>query len=230
VRAAITGPHGRFEVRADVRGAVVALDDRVLGPLPRVVDAPVGMHVLRVDAPGHRGWARAITVFEGDRPPVRVRLAPTELTMRVRRLREVARAGDARAVASILAELPGSAPRVWLLWPGAERDRAVLVGCEAGRCGAVRRLDDRGLVADPGIGEPGGDLPAALRWLSEAVETEIPTEPPWWERWYVWVGVGAVLAAGVAAAIVAAQPQGEGPWDVVVDPSPWEPFAGGDVD
>jgi hypothetical protein len=231
VRAAVTGPRGRFEVRADAPGAVVTLDDEVLGPLPRTVDAPVGPHVLRVDAPGHRGWARVVTVFEGERPSVHVRLAPTELTLRVRRLRAAARAGDAAAVASQLAALGPGAPRVWLLWPGAgPEERAVLVGCEPGRCGAVRRLEGPVVPAAPRVGAPSGDLATALRWMDEAARRPVERAPPWWERWYVWAGVGAVVAAGVAAAVVAAQPDGEGPWNLVVDPSSWGPFVGADVD
>ncbi|HEY8430598.1 MAG TPA: hypothetical protein VIL20_19595, partial [Sandaracinaceae bacterium] len=46
VQAAVTGPRGRFEVRASAPGARVFVDDRPLGPLPRVVEVPVGPHVL----------------------------------------------------------------------------------------------------------------------------------------------------------------------------------------
>ncbi|HJL18815.1 MAG TPA: PEGA domain-containing protein [Sandaracinaceae bacterium LLY-WYZ-13_1] len=228
VRAAVTGPRGRFEVRADAPGAMVFLDDRALGPAPRIVEAPVGPHVLRIDAGGHRGWARVVTVFEGDRPPVVVRLAPTARTQAARRARDAARAGRPEAVAAALAELGPRAPRVWLLWPGAgPRDRAVLMGCEPGGCGAVRRLDGDAPVAVPTLGESAADdaLAAAHRW-SAAPDGDGEPAPPWWERWYVWAAVGAVVGAAAAAVgVVAAQPGEDQGFDgIEVDASPWEPF------
>jgi hypothetical protein len=51
LRALATGPRGRFEVSASVPGARAYLDDRLLGSLPRAVEAARGTHVLRIEAP-----------------------------------------------------------------------------------------------------------------------------------------------------------------------------------
>ncbi|MBX3273516.1 MAG: hypothetical protein KF729_24850, partial [Sandaracinaceae bacterium] len=117
-RAAATGPRGRFEVRADVEGAVGFLDDAPLGPLPATVEAPVGPHLLRVDAPAHHGWASVITVFEGDRPPVEVSLSPTASLRAARAASAAAAVGDLRALLAALAALP-DAPVVHRVEPGA---------------------------------------------------------------------------------------------------------------
>jgi hypothetical protein len=214
-RAAATRPRGRFEVRADAPGAVVSIDDRGMGRLPRRVEVPVGPHVLRVDAPGRRSWARVITVFEGDRPTVDVVLAPTPLLSAALRLEGAATAGRVDEVAMQIGALvaeDAEPPTLWLLYAGSdEHDRAVVVGCDRGGCGGPQRLRGDEPVRLELDGTVTG-LSGALSWLrSDAPDVPPPTDPPWFERWELWVGVGLALAAGATAIGVAAQPQGPAP-------------------
>jgi len=53
-----------------------------------------------------------------------------------------------------------------------------------------------------------------------------PPELEWFERWYLWAGLGVVIAGALTAIIVAAQPQGPGPLDpIIVVPEPYLPGA-----
>ena len=72
----------------------------------------------------------------------------------------------------------------------------------------------------PRAGGPlAGSLDEARRWLGAPLPIEA-VEPGWWERWYVWAAVAAVLAAGVGAALALALGQGDEPPPLVlvVDP------------
>ena len=222
-RAAATRPRGRFEVRADARGAVVAIDDRPMGRLPRRLEVPVGPHVLRIDAPGHQSWARVVTVFEGDRPPVDVVLAPTPLLSLALRLEAVAAAGrvdEVQAQIGALLDVDAEPPTLWLLYAGStEHDRAVVVGCDRAGCGGPQRLRGDEPVRLELDGTLTG-LSTALAWLtSDGPDVPPTTDPPWFERWELWVGVGLALAAGATAIGVGAQPQGPPPLVLEVDTS-----------
>jgi hypothetical protein len=222
VRAAVTGPRGRFELRADAESARAFLDDHPLGALPRVVDAPVGPHVLRVEAPGCRSWARIVEVFEGERAPVEIRLAPTAARTHAEGADRAARGGHAGRLEAQLRALRSLAPpAVWMLWIGSgPADRAIAVRCTEGGCAAPRRLEPRSLSAldeEPLARWTASSLASALAWLDARPETASVAEP-WWERWYVWVAAGVVMAAAAAAIGVAAQPRGPGPLQIEIDP------------
>ncbi len=222
VRAAVTGPRGRFNLRADAEGARAFLDDRPLGALPREVEVPVGPHVLRIDAPGCRSWAQLVQVLEGDRSPVVVELAPTSARVEAARAETAARAGHPADVEEALGALRSlGPPALWMLWVGSgPEDCAVAVRCTAGGCEAPARLtpDTIASLSDAAGAMSPARLPPALAWLDARAPITAADEP-WWERWYVWAAVGAILAAGAAAIGVLAQPRGAGPLQIQLDPT-----------
>jgi hypothetical protein len=205
-------PRGSFQVRTSAPNARVFLDDRELGTLPRIVRAPVGTHVLRVEAPGRSPWGQVVEVLEGRRPPMVVALAPDPLVVAARRLTGAVATLDAQVADPLRQQL--GVPAVWLVRVGADdRDRALLMRCVEGGCERPRRLslDQVPFV----LSEP---HPAAVEeiavataegrdWMAEE-EVIVPPPPPtpWWRRWYVWVGVGAVVAGAIAAIAVATRP------------------------
>ncbi|MEZ4338388.1 MAG: PEGA domain-containing protein [Sandaracinaceae bacterium] len=216
-RASATGPRGRFEIRSDAPGAVAFLDDVPVGPLPATVETAVGSHVLRVDAPAHRGWASLITVFEGDRPAVEVALSPTPGLATARRAEAAALAGDLDALVGILGVIEDP-PEVVRLRPGAgPQDRALLTTCRASGCRGPIELegDTEGLEGPLAASSAEG-----LAWLVEPPPVVVDTTE-WWEQWYVWAGVAAVVVAGVAAGIAVGVAQDQStppPLIVIVDP------------
>jgi hypothetical protein len=229
------GPRGRFELRADVPGATAFLDGRRLGNTPLHVEASVGTHVLCIEAPGHRPWARRIDVFEGARPPIEVALAPDPALQAARQLRAAADARDVAGVLDALGALAraGRAPQaLWLVEVGAGAiDRAVVVACRPAGCSGPIRVDVGRVesVLPHVLTEPGALAPPALeearRWLDEPIPTDAPPPqpPPWWEEPWIWAVAGALSAAGAAAAIGAAWPQPSVQTTVILDAR--EPFA-----
>ncbi|HHH29859.1 MAG TPA: PEGA domain-containing protein [Polyangiaceae bacterium] len=224
-QAALTGPRGSFEVRADAQDAVVSLDDTRVGALPTVIEASVGPHVIRIDAPGYHAWARVVTVFEGSRPPLEVTLSPTLRRAAVVRARRSIHSGDRSGLSAYFA-LDGAPPIVHLRPGAGVLDRALLTVCRRDGCAGPRLLESpldsaffgRGLevTAAPLATSPR----QAARWLTQSSPPTDPTTP-WWERWYVWTVAGAVLAAGVGAAlgiVSSQQAQSDPPLILIVDP------------
>ncbi|MBX3269836.1 MAG: hypothetical protein KF729_06225, partial [Sandaracinaceae bacterium] len=76
-----------------------------------------------------------------------------------------------------------------------------------------------GAGAPRASGPLAGSLAEGRRWLAEPLPIHA-AEPGWWEQWYVWTAVAAVLAAGVGAALALALGQGDAPPPLVlvVDP------------
>ncbi|MGF1467701.1 MAG: PEGA domain-containing protein [Sandaracinaceae bacterium] len=222
VEAVRSAPRGRFVIRCAVEGASVSVDDRPVGPAPATVEAPVGLHVLRVEAPGHRPWARPVDVLEGDRAPLRVALSPSPRLAASRAAQRAGQAGELERVAALLARVGEGAPPFYVLRVGAgPQDRALLVRCEPGRCDRARRLRRRGegLAAE---GTP--DRSADPRWLLEP-PTEAPEPGASRDRWPLWVGVGLAVAGAAAAALAIGltATRGERPPVVVVVPPQAEP-------
>jgi hypothetical protein len=141
-----------------------------------------------------------------------VALAPDPLVVAARRLTGAVATLDAQVADPLRQQL--GVPAVWLVRVGADdRDRALLMRCVEGGCERPRRLslDQVPFV----LSEP---HPAAVEeiavataegrdWMAEE-EVIVPPPPPtpWWRRWYVWVGVGAVVAGAIAAIAVATRP------------------------
>ncbi|MCC6875549.1 MAG: PEGA domain-containing protein [Sandaracinaceae bacterium] len=216
IRASVTAPRGSFELSASAPRATAYLDDHELGSLPRRVEAPIGQHVLRVEAPGRAPWARVIEVLEGPRAPVEVQLAPTARLRLAGAIEGDAAAGRLDAVTSGLRAWGAAAPRTVVL--SAAGERAIGVVC-APACDEARMLSNEEPV-ERFAAAPSAPVDRALAWLGSR-EPRVPPPPgrEWWQEWYVWAIVGAVVTAGAAAtAAVAAQPSGEPPVVVIVHP------------
>jgi hypothetical protein len=215
-RATATAPVGSFEVAASSPVARVFLDDVEIGTAPRAVRAPIGRHVLRIEAPGYLPYGRVIDVLEGERPPVAVRLAPDPIVRAVRALDDAVVAGDLGAVAPAiagLAEVGVPLAGVYVVEVGSgPRVRGLLVRC-APDCGVSARIEGPGaqvvVTADTA-------REAHLEWLREPLPVAAPPPgpTPWIERWYVWAVVSALVAGtGVVVGIATdpAEPTPEPP-------------------
>jgi hypothetical protein len=218
---------GDFEVQVTAARARIYLDDVSQGFAPVRVRAPIGRHLLRVDASGHRSYGAFIDVLEGVRPPLRIQPAPEPVVETAAALGQAARAGDYAAVAAAAASLEraGAALEpVLVLERSGRTGRALLVRCEPAGCRAPVRIP-RGARPEPTETAPldAARLADGRRWLAHAEFSSEPAVPaPWWQRWYVWGG--AATAAGIAAAAFAwsaSQPP-ERRLRVVVQPQPRE--------
>ena len=194
--ARTTALRGRFIVRSAAPGARVYLDDAEIGPAPIEVVATVGRHVLRVSAPGHRTWGRAIDVLEGNRPEVDVRLAKTRRRAALDRIARATRMVDAGIAAAAIGTVAW-----WLEVGDGVRDRATLYECGDQGCSAPVRLGAEGAWDPPREPvEPARLIVArrvAWRWMREGTFETVTPPKPWRRRWQLWVPVAAAVAIGV---------------------------------
>ena len=221
-RQVALGPRGEIEVRVPAEGARVFLDDVVQGQAPLRMRAPVGRHVLRVQAPGYVTYGAFIDVLEGERPVLSVALAEEPVLMHARQLEEAARAGDYTGVTRALDALQDAGAdlgRVLVLETAPETTRALLVACEAGGCRAAQRVDDGALSAAwPASALQRDRLARDRAWLAGRAPRVAEEAGPWWQRWYVWAPLVAV-AAGATALALTIEPQPEQRLRVTIDSS-----------
>jgi hypothetical protein len=222
----------RLEVRvlgtaADPGAAAqVFVDDRPIGALPRELELPAGLHVVRIEARGHRPYARLVDLAPGSRPPMVVALSPSAPAREAETLERAVAGGApedvARALDAIVAQ--GGVPRsVWLVYVGTGAlDRSAIVRCRPGACDAPRRADDGSVLtldATSELGAGEGSLSDALAWIDESPIAPSPPEPPLLESWWLWAGIGAVaVGVGVGIGLAAAPPGGEAPLVLRIDP------------
>ena len=87
-----------------------------------------------------------------------------------------------------------------MVWAGdGERDRALSQACDGSRCGAWSRHEGDEPVRLTFEGDDGGAA-AARAWLLEPLREGPTPGTPWYERWELWVSVGAALLVGAAIA------------------------------
>ena len=125
-------------MRSSPPGALVYLDDALVGPAPQRLRATSGLHVLRVEAPGYRSYGRAIEVLEGARPAHAVSLAPDEPLAAARRLSHALSHLDADAVSRFL--VAAGFEEAWSLRLGSRPDRALVTPCWSAGCGPPARV------------------------------------------------------------------------------------------
>lgn len=215
-RAVATAPESLVVIEADVPGAVVELAGRELGRAPVELRAPAGRHVLRVVAPGHRAWGRALDLFEGRRAPMRVHLSPTE-EERARRAFEAASTfDDARATRP---------PGVELFFVEARGDRALILRCDDAGCAPPVRLapgEDWPTRWPEAAPDDPRELASARVWLRTETLPDRPPPPPpgrpWYRRWPVWTAVAAGVIAGAVGIGVALRPEPEQQLRVRIEP------------
>lgn len=223
-RARARSPSGRFLVRANVPGAEVYLDDVPQGAAPARVQAVVGRHVLRVEAPGYRGYGAGIDVLEGERSAIDVLLSPTPALDDAARLAHAAERGDypaaVRALSGLDREAP-PAPTLLVLESSADGSRGLLVRCRTSGCNVPLRLEPStgagapSLAALPHAPASDRELKDARAWLEP-----MPVQPQeWWQRWYVWGGVAIAGAALATVLIVVTRPEPERRLSVQIEPA-----------
>lgn len=209
------GPRGSFVVATDAAGARAYLDDVPLERAAGRVDgsafqatAPVGQHVLRVEAAGHRPYAARLEVFAGERAPVAIRLAADPRAQAAERAIDAARRGDLPAA---VAELRAAGLRfeLWAAMASTGGGRILLSRCEAAGCADSERLEG-GRVTPAAAARAGADPFAdrAFLFAAEPVRPEEADATPRRRRRALLYGAAAALAvgAGIAGAVVASRP------------------------
>lgn len=216
------------KLEGDVKGAKLIIDGRSTFdlPAPGPIALPPGEHLLEVRRRGFADFSTHVRLAEAKTTSVSISLEPLS------------------GVVSIFSDAPGAkvkldgkplgpAPVKDLLVPpglhdlvvtreGFEVERSQLF-VKAGKdytvnvymrpSVAASDVPARGVALAPNLAEPARELP-----LEPA--PAVSAERSWYQNWYVWAGVGAVVAAGVAGAVVVNQQNGAGfsPEDVCGGP------------
>jgi tetratricopeptide (TPR) repeat protein len=200
-RESALGARGEIEVRVPVDGARVFLDDVAQGSAPARVRAPVGRHLLRVEAPGRVTYGAFIDVLEGARPAIVVEPAASPELERVRALAQAAQRGQYARVAEALAH-DVSLGGVLVLETAPGSARALLVACVADGCRRALRIASAAVPgALPDMRLDAGELVRDRAWLAPSPVAARDEATPWWRRWYVLAPLVAVAAGATATAL-----------------------------
>ncbi len=217
----------------NVRGAKLFVDGKEFGVLSSAavpVEVKPGEHQLVVRRPGYADFTRRIDVKAGSQAEVLVSL---DATMGFATLT----ADVADAVALVDGQQVGTVPQAnVLLRPGSREIEFRAQGFKpdvhnitvfAGRTyevtGNLRPLLDTSVasadapkspVLEPSTRAGNYDDPSpGLSFADDSEVPEVKSSKPWYGRWYVWAGVGAVVAAGTVGAVMATQGSGASPLD-----------------
>ncbi|MFP2931225.1 PEGA domain-containing protein [Pyxidicoccus sp. 3LG] len=208
-------------ITGGVRGAKLQVNGKdagILSAAPIPVEVTPGEQVLVVRKPGYAEYTRRIDVKEGAQQELSVSL---DATMGFATLT----ADVAEAVVYVDGQEVGPVPQGnVMLKPGSReiefrapgfkpdtRNITVFAGRNYDVSGELRPVLDPSVVATATEKKPEleprtlpEDSSRALD-LSEEAPPEVSTSKPWYGRWYVWAGVGAVVAAGTVGAVMATQ-------------------------
>lgn len=196
-----------------VRGATLVVDGKEVGVLtaaPVPLELPPGEHSVLVRKPGYAEYSRSINLKEGEQTELVVTLEATKGFGKLT-------ADVPGAVVSVDDQELGTVPRSVLLEPGSREivfrapgfkpdvhNITVFAGKPYEVAGKLRPLVDTSVAStdtptNPDL-TPGVTPDAQPDPLAEPPKVaEVSTSKPWYGRWYVWAGVGAVVAAGTGA-------------------------------
>jgi hypothetical protein len=216
----------RLEVTpADAAVVVDGVPALVPGALPaagpggasagRVRNLRPGLHVVRAAAPGYETDAALVTVDEG---------RAVRLALRERRDPDPLARIDASWSAGSL--VPGSASgQRAVAAVAASVDAAAVVVIDA--ASGNGRFTAQALSAtrvDPAVqADTAGEAVALAmaRWDGQVPVTSgagaVAGQPAWWQRWWLWAGVGGAIAAGTAAVLLLDRDSTER-WQIYVPP------------
>ncbi|NMO20754.1 PEGA domain-containing protein [Pyxidicoccus fallax] len=219
-------------ISGNVKGAKLLVDGKDAGILtaaPVPVEVTPGEHLLVVRKPGYADFTKRIDVKEGSQTDVAVSL---EANMGFASLT----ADVPEAVVFVDGEELGRVPQMNVLLKTGSREiefRApgfkpdvhnitVFAGRTYAVEGQLRPLEDTSTVASaedvprkPGLDARPRDTTTTVGGLDQPnpddITDEVSSSKPWYGRWYVWAGVGAVVAAGTVGAVMATQGGGADP-------------------
>ncbi|MFT5353877.1 MAG: hypothetical protein ACI9KE_001077 [Polyangiales bacterium] len=199
VRAA---PQAFFELSTNAEGALLFIDDELVGALPRRVEVGAGRHLLRLTAPEHASFGQVIDFGAGERADMRVRLSRYPHATRREAVENAATLAEARSLLE-----PGDR----LAWVEVENDRNIVVSCTESACSPPQRNEGVITAVDSSVM---GEEDFRVAWLDAKswlvwVEPPAPERRRWYQHWGVWAGIGTAVIVGITASARALRPEPE---------------------
>ncbi|MCE9667414.1 PEGA domain-containing protein [Myxococcus stipitatus] len=217
-------------ITGNVRGAKLTLDGRDVGALsaaPLNLEVSPGEHTLLVRKPGYADYTRRVDAKAGVPTEVRVALDPSMgIAQAVADVAGTILVVDGVEVGPVPQRdvlLKPGRREIEFRAPGFKPDTYtinVLAGTPYELAGRMRPLVDSAVASREGDAPTRSSLDptrsAVTDDSTDALSFPDPSEPevsedtskPWYSRWYVWAGVGAVVAAGTVGAVMATQDPG----------------------
>lgn len=211
----------RVNLVKELTGAKLFLDKAPVGDLPMQPRAVTpGEHTFSVERLGYKTVEHPITIVKGKLNEVTVMLEAVGGVVSIG-------ANEAGALCAIDGAEAGAVPLVKVLAPGRHEVRVskegfaahtqvvqvelgvdVTVAAELRPAAAVAVAStDRPVSVALAPPERDSDLDFERGGARPAQVSSSETGTPLYKRWYLWAGVGAVVAGGVATAIVLSQPR-----------------------
>ncbi len=191
-----TAPSGSAADSASATTVELSVDGKPSAPFGSSIPVTVGWHLLRVTAPERAPAYRVIEVSKGAPTRVQIELGPEAKSDKVLRLvGETASVPEGRPRLSAAARLGEALGSSRLL---------VLESFESQRA-KIRLYDVSERRISQQFSFSQSDSTAAVSAaVGRAFEMSGSDGPPprWYQRWQVWAGAGAVVAAGIATAVI----------------------------
>jgi hypothetical protein len=189
--AAAAPPPGQLDVRSATTGAEVLVDGRSVGhiPLAGTILLPAGQHTIKITRRGYADYLDVVVVRPRRTSQVAVDLLPLFGVLRL----ASPVAGARVFVDGTFVGQTGAEPLEVDLAVGTRSVRVV----RGGYAEWLRQVDS---IAGREV-----ELQANLALLPVGSSPFRPAPPPpprWYERWYVWVGGAAAVAAVTAAILI----------------------------
>ncbi len=177
-------PTGTVLVRSGTTGARILIDEHEAGTVPMTLPVVLraGEHSVKVSRPGHADYLDTFRLKAGQDLVLEIDLLPTAGVIRVE--------ADAPGAVVLVDGRPiGEAPFEGEVEPGEREVEVRASGHATFRQTVALEAGEASTVNAKMLPLPDGPAAGAA--------------PAWYERWYVWAGAAAVLAGGVAVAVVA---------------------------
>lgn len=196
-----TDETGRLKISAEPETAEVQIDGGKPQPTGSKIDLSVGMHLVTITAKGRTSYSEMIEIKEGKTETMPIKLELESTDDKAAKLVDAtvsAAPGKARLKqANKLARVTGN--KRYLVLEDAGDDRVTV------------RLYDVGAdkVSKPVDLLDGASSATIMRLVNAAMDpdnmvnaTQVTVvqgerKQRWYERWYVWVGVGAIIGGGI---------------------------------
>ncbi|MEJ7598774.1 MAG: PEGA domain-containing protein [Kofleriaceae bacterium] len=197
-----TPEQGRLRVEADPAEAMIQINGGKAQPASEKISLSTGVHLVVISAEGRKTYAELVDIRAGKTEKLAIVLDPERKSDRAAKLVDAAVAappGKARLKKTkALSDMTGGATRFLVIEEGTE-DKLTI---------RVYDLETKKVSKPLGIDSTASSAAIARKVLA-ALEPDNMLEPTsvmliekqrsqrWYERWYVWVGIGAVIGGGV---------------------------------
>jgi len=192
---------GKLKVESAVEGAMVMVDGRAAEPVGAKMELPEGIHLVTVTAEGHNTYAELVEIKEGQMERFEIELDKESRSDRA-----------AKIMDATIAAAPGKArlAKVKRLGKLTKQTRYLVVESGSDTSISFRLYDIDAIKVSKPIVLDGSETSAEIMAkITAARDPENMMDPGtimvvekqrsqrWYERWYVWVGIGAVIGGGV---------------------------------